>query len=974
MPPPEHKHASALADSAAAMRERVQSRLFGGLAHPPEILAGMTLRGRIASGAAGDVYLAHDPKLDRLVALKVLRAIGRDDGELRRLHREARTLARLAHPNVVHVYEVGDYAGQMYISMEYVPGSSMLDWQRGAGRTAHEILQRYLEAARGIAAAHTVGIIHRDVKPANILAGDDGRVCVADFGLAHPFADTEPDAVSPDGERSDVVLASPDDIALRTQSRHARGGTPAYMAPETIRDGIAEPRSDQFSWAVALYEALYERRPFTPGELVGATAPPGFVVPRRRPSGDRVPAWLPALLRRCLAWQRERRFATMDELLAAVRRTSRRHAQRFLVMLGASIAVTTSAATWYLSVDAPRCPDAGVELDGVWDDSTRAKSQGAFASTTLSFQATAWEYAARTLDEYAKAWLAVRDEACDATRVRASRSDELFDLTIACLDNRRRALAAVSSRVQVADAATVTNITQVLETLPELAPCLDSDLLRSDATFADGRADDGERARVEQMIADATATAAGGDHGAAETLVEQAVTDASDLGDLGLSADALFARARVHRSAGRVAETLNDLSSAVDAAEAASHDELKPQLLIALARASAELAEDGERAAEYVLRARASLLRVHREPEETPAWLEADAQARLVVGETDTAARALQNALTLRRAEPGARPTDIASTLVLLGNASLDAGRLEHAEVAYREAQEIRVTALGVGHPMVAEVDYSLGRLAHLRGDLDTAARSLTSARDVLASTYGESAPKLATVHLALGELATEQGDYANAIVEATAALEIQARVERPEASVVAGAHSILANAHRARGDDALALVENRRILALQSGSVPELELVPVLINIGHYSCRNALSEEEARRACADARPVFERALTALSDARDEDLVRLVPYVRKGLAKVELAAGNPNRALDHLQSAKAEQVRLDLHDEQLTGELELSFARAHLALGDRTRASERAAAARLAFPVSTAEGRAGLDELAAFVELLEGRR
>ena len=184
----------------STIRARVHARLFNTGLEPP-IPRGFPPQLRylhpIASGASGEVHLAIDPSLERPVAVKLLRSRA-DAADVRRLHREARTLARLAHPNVVHVYEVGEHDGQLFLVMEYVDGTSLLERQRAADPTfdLRAIINAYAEAAEGLAAAHASGIVHRDVKPANILIGSDGRVRVADFGLAHPTDESTDPRVS----------------------------------------------------------------------------------------------------------------------------------------------------------------------------------------------------------------------------------------------------------------------------------------------------------------------------------------------------------------------------------------------------------------------------------------------------------------------------------------------------------------------------------------------------------------------------------------------------------------------------------------------------------------------------------------------------------------------------------------------------------------------------------------------------------
>ncbi|HVV85399.1 MAG TPA: serine/threonine-protein kinase, partial [Kofleriaceae bacterium] len=197
--------------------------------------------GRIGAGGMGVVYRARDRRLERDVALKLHARVDTDAGRTRAL-REATAMARLSHPNVVTVFGVGSHGDHLYIAMEFVAGEDARQWQARGGRTWRELLELYLDAARGLAAAHRAGIVHRDFKPENVLVGRDGRVRVADFGLARK-----------DGDRAAVGprLAAGSDSGI--------AGTPGYMAPEQLA-WQAGPAADQFAFGVALAEALHGRR------------------------------------------------------------------------------------------------------------------------------------------------------------------------------------------------------------------------------------------------------------------------------------------------------------------------------------------------------------------------------------------------------------------------------------------------------------------------------------------------------------------------------------------------------------------------------------------------------------------------------------------------------------------------------------------------------------------------------------------
>ncbi|MGZ6126186.1 MAG: protein kinase domain-containing protein [Myxococcales bacterium] len=265
----------------------------------------------LGAGGMGLVYSAYDAELDRKVALKILRpGTGGAPEELRsRVQREAQALARLNHPNVTAVYEVGTFQGQVFIAMELVEGSTLREWLRENRRTVADVLEVFIQAALGLSAAHRAGVVHRDFKPDNVLVGKDGRIRVTDFGVAR-LEGRYGEAVNlpPGNSPAMAPLTAPGAVM----------GTPAYMAPEQIEGKPADARADLFSFCVTLYEALHGERPFAGETLqeVRAEIAAGRVRPPS--AAARVPSWLRRALLRGLTYDRGRRFDSMDELLIAL--------------------------------------------------------------------------------------------------------------------------------------------------------------------------------------------------------------------------------------------------------------------------------------------------------------------------------------------------------------------------------------------------------------------------------------------------------------------------------------------------------------------------------------------------------------------------------------------------------------------------------------------------------------------------------
>ncbi|MCA9712961.1 MAG: serine/threonine protein kinase, partial [Myxococcales bacterium] len=173
-------------------------------------------------------------------------------------------MAKLTHPNVIAVHDVGTYEGRVFIAMEFVDGPTLRTWLLQGPLEWNEIVEVFVKAGRGLAAAHAVGLVHRDFKPDNVLIGRGGRVLVMDFGLARQ-ASSRPAEAQPTG------TPPPDARDMVLTRTGALVGTPAYMAPEQHKGSVADPRVDQFSFCVALYEALYGERPFA-GNSVASLA------------------------------------------------------------------------------------------------------------------------------------------------------------------------------------------------------------------------------------------------------------------------------------------------------------------------------------------------------------------------------------------------------------------------------------------------------------------------------------------------------------------------------------------------------------------------------------------------------------------------------------------------------------------------------------------------------------------------------
>ncbi|MBX7082708.1 MAG: serine/threonine protein kinase, partial [Nannocystaceae bacterium] len=313
----------------------------------PEMVGAMVGRyrvtGLLGQGAMGIVLQGEDESLGRAVAIKLIHErVELESRGRQRLEREARTLAALSHPNVVHVYEIGSHRGRLFVAMERVGGRSLRAWLREQARPWSERLALLCAAGDGLAAAHRAGIVHRDFKPDNVLVDDDGRPRVLDFGLAVPAGSHDTGAVelAPAGLPVGMV-----DSGTLTATGTIMG-TPAYMAPEQYQGAAPDARSDQFSFCVTLFEALWGHRPFRGDDFDALRE----AILAGRIDDDRPPRELPravvAAVRRGLSPQPQARFESMAALLSSLRAAARPRRRGAIAAAAAVLVGGITVAAW----------------------------------------------------------------------------------------------------------------------------------------------------------------------------------------------------------------------------------------------------------------------------------------------------------------------------------------------------------------------------------------------------------------------------------------------------------------------------------------------------------------------------------------------------------------------------------------------------------------------------------------------------
>lgn len=477
---------------------RVYEELFGRTTNPRHRKRYSVL-GKLGEGGMGVVVRAYDSELDRQVALKVLHSeLG--DRYTQRLRREAQAMAKLSHPNVVQVYEVGEIEGRTFVALELVKGQTLDKWTRQRpGPSWRECVSVFLQLGAGLAAAHERGLVHRDFKPANAILDEKGRARVLDFGLARRFEGID----EPSSVKTCKIEAGTSELdAMLTRSGTVLG-TPAYMPPEQMDGHEADARSDQFSFCVSLYEAVYGERPFAGRTLEALMVSIAGGAVRPGPKGNKVPGPLRAVLLRGLAVDPAQRWPSMEALLGELRKLVAPRTRRGLV-LGLTVGLLGMGAALgvphYLEMQA-RCSGAGVQLDGVWDEERRQEVEYVILSTELSYAADTWERIELRLDEYAEAWMRKHTEVCEATRVHGEQTEEAMELRMRCLHERKIALDAAVTVLADADATVVEKAVQLVEALPSMDRCDDIEQLgKQHSEVADTLMNIGDVLREQEEI------------------------------------------------------------------------------------------------------------------------------------------------------------------------------------------------------------------------------------------------------------------------------------------------------------------------------------------------------------------------------------------------------------------------------------------------------------------------------------------
>ena len=806
---------------------------------PGAALGRYVVLSRLGAGGMGEVYAAYDPVLDRRIAVKVIRP-ALDGAEARRmLLSEAQALAKLAHPNVVAVYDVGTVGDDIYIAMEYVDGQTVKAWLAEQPRAWPEIVALFAAAGRGLEAAHAAGLVHRDVKPDNVLVGKDGRVRVLDFGVALVTREGAP------------------------ITRTNLAGTPAYMAPEQFGGGQIGPATDQFSFAVALYEALWKQRPFEGDTLtsIADNVCQGRVLDA--PASD-VPAWLRGAVMRALSRDPAQRFASIGALIAAIQPAPRRRwlplaiAGAALVAVGAGVAIAASSR----SHRAAPCTGIDRELAGIWDP---ARAQ----AVAHAVGKDAFPPVQHALDGYAHAWLDRAVAACRATAVTHEQTQAVLERRTACLDTRRRELDAAVTLLASGKVA-ADHAVQTAMGLDSLGGC---DALAG-LPGARPTAPPAELDRIEAALAHAHALRIAGKYKEALAAAADVVAAADKLHWGSEAAEAVYERAAAEYQFGQ-AKTAHErlfevirrgdeaddvraraegwiLLTGVDAmalqrpddglrwakhaaialAKAGGDEELRGNLLVntALADIALDRFADAltlqQQALQLYLHAlgpehmRIPMVRVaisnsyRRLGRLDDAIREGEAALALAeriygkdhpeiatmlgglgityeaAGRYDDARAAFERSLAIKEQELGHTHASLAVTLEHLAGIDRHVGQFDAADALWQRAYDIRLAALGASHPLVTSMLYDKLTDRENRG-LD--AEGLALAREVVARLRAQGDAVMLPRALAhLCELERRAGQRADAAAHCAEAVK-QLGTSPPDAS-----HTVLVLAYAA--------------------------------------------------------------------------------------------------------------------------------------------------------------------------------
>jgi tetratricopeptide (TPR) repeat protein/predicted Ser/Thr protein kinase len=945
----------------------------------------------LGRGGMGIVYAAYDERLDRRVAIKLLHKRGREKAG-RRLIREAQALARLSHPNVVPIHDVGEFEQQPFLVMDLIEGVTLDQWRAERERTRDEILAVFLAAGRGLAAAHAKGVIHRDFKPENVMIRRDGQVVVMDFGLARgddrsdsPLADEPSELPAEPGQPAEPIdlLAEAEDMPIEDSSESGRRpraselqrsltavgtilGTPGYMAPEQVFGQDVSEHCDQFSFCAALWEALYDTRPFAGRSIAAFARAVRRDRPRPNESND-VPMWLRSVLERGLALEPANRWPSMNALLEALQRDPTKRRRRVSAAAGLLVCACSALAGLYFADERERerlaseraeqlssCAREGEEIVADWTELDALEIEQAFLTTKHPFAESAWQHTRPWLDGFAREWSVVRARTCVEATVEHVRSADSQASVNDCLDEARIAFVGVLdvlSGLAAEDAQMVTNATMAAARLPQPSNCTNPSLLRQlrrpPAELRDEITD--LRVRLER----ARARSYAGDHtrGLAEAEAALAEAEALAWSPMTTQAGSLVALLQFRLGEFEAAKLASERAVLL---AAASDDGLG--MLMAASELSAALGglANYDDARRWGLFGEALVDRL----ELGGTTYEAQVLTRLAavlaeMGATEQALPRQQRALVISETVLGPEHPSVALVLLNLGVTRDKLGEHRAALDAFNRGIEIVKAVQGPEHLNLGYLYNSVATTRKTLGDLEGAFAAQQRALAIWEATFGSEHPTVALAQANLGAMLCDRDQCEEALVLHERALATLEAKHGPDHPQVATTHKRIGTALCMLGSHDEALEHHHqalRILEASKGAEHQdvlrirIQIAEVLYEQGH---------------AAQAIEQLRLALEVLERTPGSALVIGEALVQLGLALLE--TGELAAAREQLERALPLFAQTEGGVER--AEAQLALARVLWADGDRVRAQTLTAQAQEGYRAAGEFGTRGLAKL-----------
>ena len=849
------------------------------------------------------MYAAYDPELDRRVAIKLLR---RSDSSRRdphaRMVREAQALARLSHPNVVAVHDVGVHEGRVWVAMDFLEGHTLRRWTATETRSRAAILDVFSQAGQGLSAAHKAGLVHRDFKPDNVIVNAEGRAQVLDFGLARASMSGGPSGAfrgSMDSEAREAPEsdASGGSLSMRLTREGALVGTPAYMAPEQHERGPTDERTDQFAFCLALYEALYREPPFAGDNDKELKANVTGGALRAAPRHSDVPSWLRAAILRGMSVNPSDRWPSMDALLQELRRDHGVPRRRQYLAAGGVLLLGSLAAAvvMSLSADPDRCINAAAPMQAIWNDARKDTIHEIFMRTGKPFAAAAWRNSVVILDAHAAHWMDARREACEATWVAGVQPQETLVLRLACLQRRLDELDGLVSTFQDADSTVVERAVQAAHALTAADSCADTQALASSVPLPEDRRQRTLAEDLRSRLSAARTHERSGQYDEGLELAANAVDDARVLAFRPVEAEALVMLGRLQLRNGNTRDAQQTLHDAVVAAEAGGHTSAAAQawvLLLQVATLHPPLHQDATRWEQH---ASALVERLGRGSVLDAELQRASGNLLSAQAQHTQAVRHLRRGVEILESRVGETP-HLGEMLTDLGNAYLELGRLNDAREHHTRALRILREQLGDHHPDVASAMTGLALAYDELGHPERSYPLYEQVVDIFSEALGPTHPSVATALNNYAGVLHAKGEYIEALQRferAAAIWEAAYGPEHPDVALTLGNIGLVLEGLERWPE---AIDHHRRALALRERAWgpmhPDVEI----------SLRNLGDLHWYRGEFELAREYHRRAVDIIDNSLGADHPRTAAPL-EGLAADLVSLGQPELALQHYRRA-----------------------------------------------------------------------